>query len=177
MFDGWTDRYRVRPYLGIRVSYLRDWKYEIATLGCYVLPSHTGRDIANLVTQVLKEYFPDLKKIYITSSHDGAKNVVLASKLLKVEYYQYCLAHVLHLLLSADSINNISEVAEVVQKCRNIVTALHFKSQMIDDELAATDDKRVVDELVEKMSSVLGLKNWVGPKKRYIHFLIGKGED
>ena len=165
MFDGWPDRYRVRPYLGIRVSYLCDWKYEIATLGCYVLPSHTGRDIANLVTQVLKEYFPDLKKIYITSSRDGAKNVVLASKLLKVEYYQYCLAHVLHLLLSADSSNNISEVAEVVQKCRNIVTALHFKSQMIDDELAATDDKRVVDELVEKMSSVIGLKNWVGPKK------------
>ncbi len=154
MFDGWTDRYRVRPYLGIRISYLCDWKYEIATLGCYVLPSHTGRDIANLVTQVLKEYFPDLKKIYITSSHDGAKNVVLASKLLKVEYYQHCLAHVLHLLLSADSINNIPEVAEVVQKCRNIVTVLHFKSHMVDDELAASDDKRVVDELVEKMSSV-----------------------
>ena len=28
MFDGWTDRYRARTYLGLRASFVKNWKYE-----------------------------------------------------------------------------------------------------------------------------------------------------
>ena len=48
MFNGWTDRYRARSYLGIRATFIQDWSYSLVTLGCHVLPIHTGREIATL---------------------------------------------------------------------------------------------------------------------------------
>ena len=47
MFDGWTDRYKARPYMGVRVSFLLDWVYTVVTLGCHVLPSHTADKVAD----------------------------------------------------------------------------------------------------------------------------------
>ncbi len=154
MFDGWTDRYRARPYLGVRASFLQNWEYNIVTLGVHVLPSHTARAVADHVSSLLKKFFLDPKKLFITSCHDGAANMVASSKLLKVDSYQHCSAHALHLLLTADSINQSPAVTELIQKCKDIVSALHFKSTLIDDELAATEDQKIVDKLHEKMAAL-----------------------
>ena len=63
MFDGWTDRYRARPYLGIRAVFIHDWIYNLVTLGCHVLPTHTSREVADHVMNVVKQFIPDLKKV------------------------------------------------------------------------------------------------------------------
>ena len=58
MFDGWTDRYKARSYMGVRASYLQhDWSYSVVTLSCHVLPSHTARDVADHVSCILKKFF------------------------------------------------------------------------------------------------------------------------
>ena len=31
LFDGWTDQYKVRPYLGVRASFLDDWFFKVVT--------------------------------------------------------------------------------------------------------------------------------------------------
>ena len=99
-FDGWTDRYRGKPYLGIRAAFVKDWSYHVVTLGCHVVPVHTSREIADHVLKIVGEFVPDVKKIFLTTCHDGAANMVKASQLMKVENYQHCTAHAMHLLLT-----------------------------------------------------------------------------
>jgi len=79
--------------------------------------------------------------LHITHCHDGAANMVITSKLLKVENYQHCAAHALHLLLTYGSVNQLEEVQKITPKCCVIVTALHFKTHTMEDERAASEDK------------------------------------
>jgi len=100
MVDSWTDRYHGRSYVGIRVSFVKDWAYRVATLSCQVMSgSHTGQALADHIKRVLSKYFPDLKKVLITTCHDGASNMLKASQLLKSVSVQHCVAHALHLLI------------------------------------------------------------------------------
>ena len=157
MFDGWTDRYKARPYMGVRISFLEDWELKIVTLGCHVLPSHTARAIADHISMLLKDFFPDPKKLLIFTCHDGAANMMKTSKLLKVDSVQHCISHSVHLLLTTDSINALEEVTAILTKCRNIVTALHFKNLLIEDELSATKDKALISKFQSNVAAVNNL--------------------
>jgi len=84
--------------------------------------------------------------------HDGASNMITTSKLLKVATYQHCAAHSLHLLLTTVSMSQVSEAMEVLQKCHNIVTALHFKTALLEDEMASTEDKTIIQNMQYWMS-------------------------
>lgn len=155
MFDGWTDKYRARPYLGLRASFVKEWKYEIVTLSCEIVPSHTGKAVADHVMKVVNEFIPDIKAVLLTSCHDGAANMVKTSQLLKVTYYQHCTAHALHLILTVDSMHKVDDIVSLLQRCRDIVTALHFKSAIIDDELASREDKVIIEKLKATMAEAM----------------------
>jgi hypothetical protein len=157
MFDGWTDRYKARPYMGVRIAFLDDWDFKMTTLGCHVLPSHTSRAIADHISALLRDYFPDPKKLMIFCCHDGAANMLKTSKLLKANSIQHCSSHALHLLLTVDSLNKLDEVTAILTKCRNIVTALHFKTLLVEDELASTHDKELVLKLQKRLAEVNNL--------------------
>ena len=58
-----------RPCLGLRALKLERLKYHIVTLRCEVLPSRTAD--ADHALQVLKQFVPDIKKVMLTSCHDG----------------------------------------------------------------------------------------------------------
>jgi hypothetical protein len=62
-----------------------------------------------------------------------------------------------HLLLTTDSINRNEEVLQILQKCRNIVSALHFKTAIMEDEAAFTEDKEMIKTLKEGLSPVCEL--------------------
>ena len=94
------------------------------------------------VLKVVGDFVPDIKNVYVSTCHDGAVNMVKTSQLLKVENFQHCTAHAMHLLLTVDSINQAEEIVSVLQKCRNIVSCLHFKSMVLEEELAETDDNK-----------------------------------
>jgi len=89
-----------------------------------------------------------------SSCHDGAANMVKASSTMKVDYYQHCVAHRLHVLLTVDSLNDVPEVQTLLLKCRNIVTTLDFKSYVIEEQLVATADRAEVDKLFASISAV-----------------------
>jgi len=57
MFDGWTDTYRARSYLAIRVSVVKAWKVHVVTLNCDVLAIHSSHDMTHRVSMVLKQFF------------------------------------------------------------------------------------------------------------------------
>ena len=84
------------------------------------------------------------------SCHGGAANMVDTSKILKVEGFIHCTAHVVHLLLTTDSISQQEEITELLQKCKNIVAALHFKSLTMEDEIAATEGRVIIAVMQQK---------------------------
>jgi hypothetical protein len=95
MLDGWTDRYKATSYNAIRVSFIKEWKFYIVTLNCEALVHHTGDSLANEVNRVLGKFFCEenglpRKKLFITTCHDGAANVLKASRLLRSEHVQHC---------------------------------------------------------------------------------------
>ena len=127
MFDGWTNKHKARPYLGIRASFVKNWSYQIVTFSCNVLPFHTSQEIADHVLKVLNEFVPDSKCVSLSSCHDEAANMIKASKLLKVENFQHCGTHSLH-FLTVDSMNKQDEINALLQKCRDLISAMHFMS-------------------------------------------------
>jgi len=153
MFDRWMDWYRGKPHLRIRAriraSFIKDWSHCVVTLCCHVLPVHSSCDLADHVLKVVDEFVPGIKKVFLTTCHDCAANMVKALQLMKVENFQHCTDHAVHLLLTNDSISHVEEITNVLQECRNIVTSLHLKSMMI-----ATEDKAVINELQKAMSDV-----------------------
>jgi len=42
MLDAWTDKYKARPYVAVRVSFVRNWEFYTVTLDCQIVPKHTG---------------------------------------------------------------------------------------------------------------------------------------
>ena len=83
--------------------------------------------------------------------------MVKTSKLLKVESFQHCAAHCLHLLLTTDSIHKFEEATDIIQICRSIVTALHFKTSLIEDEMSATEDKAIVSRLQDTEATITNI--------------------
>ena len=154
MFDSWTDKYKARSYVAVRVSVIKNWKQHVITLNCDVLPSHTAEALSQHVTDILKQFFPDVAKLFLTTCHDGAANCMKTSRLLKSQYVQHCIAHVLHLLLTTDSMSQIPDLLTLLQKCRSIVTTLHYKGSMIDDELSNAADKQMLECMVEVVEAI-----------------------
>jgi len=74
-----------------------------------------------------------------------------ASQLMRVQSVQHCVAHSLHLLITVDSITRVDELTTLVQKCRDIVTVLHFKSYMLEEENTSLADAAKLEELRKKI--------------------------
>lgn len=128
------------------------------SLGCHVLLSHTGRDNSPYVIKLLQQFVPDVEKIMNTSCHDGESNMIKASQLKKVDSFQPCAAHALHLLLTVESSNKINELVRLSQSSRNIVSTLHFKAIMVAEELMETEDKELIDKMTADADSVKVMK-------------------
>jgi hypothetical protein len=108
-----------------------------------------GRSITDYVQKLVGEFVPDMRKIMISTCHDGAANMMKCSNLLKVEGVQHCAAHALHLLLTVDSLNTEPEIEELSRKCRDI--------ELVDEELACSEDKTVLESLKAKLAQVCKL--------------------
>jgi hypothetical protein len=133
LFDGWTDRYKCKPCVAIRIAFVKNWELKVVTLSCRPLSSHTGEALADHVRSVLSEFFPAFRSMLLTTCHDGASNMKKASNLLRSEHFQHCVAHCLHLLLSTDGISNVPELIALLEKC-NTTT--------MDDFIAAASNKQ-----------------------------------
>ena len=43
---------------------------------------------------------------------------------------------------------------DIIRKCREIVSALHFKTLLMEDEMTATNDKLLIEEIQQKFVDV-----------------------
>lgn len=158
MFDGWTDRHKRYPYIGIRISYVdRQWKYHVTTISLKVLERHSGERISSHVRAELKAFGVDLQAYMVFTTHDGAANMVKASHLLRSTHVQHCVAHALHLLLVTDGMNKVPELVLLLSRCKSMVKKLDAKCYAVENEQTSSKDRQVMDKLVQRFSEVSGV--------------------
>lgn len=76
------------------------------------------------------------------------------SRLLKTMYTQHCCSHSLHLLLMTDAINKLLAVNGIVQHCKDVVTKLHFKGHIVDEEMKKTDTLSNIHDMLDAVAKV-----------------------
>jgi len=151
MMDGWTDRYKRYPYIGLRVAYVdSDWQYKVTTISLKILEKHTGENMSAHVRDELKVMGVQLQSMFVFTTTDGAANMVKASQLLRSIHFQHCAAHSLHLLLVTDGISRIPELGDLLQRCKTAVIKLDAKCYVVDNENTKIKDSEKMDELLDK---------------------------
>ncbi len=131
MMDGWTDKYRGRPYFAIRVSVVHEWRFKVITLAIKPVEAHTSANLCRFVKEVIAEFLPVNRKFLLFNTTDGAANMVSLSRMLGHERIT-CFAHSIHLLVTTDSISKEEELDSLLARCKQIVSTLHFKGHMIE---------------------------------------------
>lgn len=152
MMDGWTDKYKRYPYLGLRVGYVDDWTYKVVTISLKVLEKHTSANMAAHVRKELADCGLQLNRVQVFTTHDGAANMVKTSQLLRSYYFQHCIAHSLHLLLVTDGINNFPDIVDLLTRCKKAVIKLDSKCYLVDHEIAKSKDREAMDKIIQKIS-------------------------
>jgi len=155
MMDGWTDKYKANPYFAIRMSFVHNWQFKVATLSIQPVESHTSRSLMKVVRKVVAEFIPHHNGVLLFNTTDGASNMKLLSKLLGHERID-CSAHCLHLLLTADGLAKVPELVSLMQRCKDVVTKLHFKGYVVTETRDIANDMAMferIQEVLEILSS------------------------
>lgn len=113
---------------------------------------HTSKSLCKFVKGVVSELLPHHKQALFFNTTDGAANMKLLSRLLGHERVD-CTAHCFHLLLFVDSLNKIPELHALLEKCKQVINAFHFKGHMIT--AAANLAKDV--EMFERIQTVMDI--------------------
>ena len=106
-----------------------------------------------LFFQVLCEYYERTGDLKLHTVHDGAANMLKASRLLGVQDTMHCLAHATHLLLTVDGFNHVPEVCHLIERCKNIITTLRYKSYEISQEALYAADATFISNLQQLLEA------------------------
>ena len=154
MLDGWTDKHHAMHYLGLRVQFIsNDWVGKVVTLS--VKPcAGDAHSIYDHIRKELDYFIPDHEHKELFSTHDGAAVMKKVSKLLRITDFVHCTAHALHLLLTTDSILKVSALQTLLEKFKNIVNTLHYESELIENEVLATNNITASADFLDKISKI-----------------------
>jgi hypothetical protein len=159
-FDGWSDKYRRYPYIGLKLAFVNnEWNYRLITVSLKVLEKHTGENMASHVREELRNLGLNLSINELFTTHDGAANMIKASRLLKSSQYQHCVAHGLHLLLMTDGINTIPDLVDLLTRLKSAIQRLDAKGYLVDGAKAKTADKEKMILFNEKIARIQEVLN------------------
>ena len=136
-------QHQCNQYFAIRFRFIHEWQFKVVTLTLQPVKSHTSQSLRRFVKSVMSEYH---KRMLLFNTTDGAANMKLLSQLLDHQHI-VCTDHCLHLLLTADSFNQILELVCFADRCKAIVDTLHFKGHVIRSEQSIADDIEMLDRV------------------------------
>ena len=99
-----------------------------------------------VVRKVVAEFIPHNNGVLLFNTTDGASNMKLLSKLLGHERID-CTAHCLHLLLTVDGLAKVPELVSLMQRCKDIVTKLHFKGYVVTEARDIANDMAMFERI------------------------------
>lgn len=152
MLDMWTDAFAKVPYINISVQFLSlDFNlqvYQICTKR-FDHP-HTAKNLAEMLMTTLSEFELDSKDFYLTG--DGGANCVAAKNFLpRCLAYIKCIAHCLHLLLTADmlKLSCYKNVENVLKKIKRTHGKLAYKTTELKAAYESAQREDVINYLKE----------------------------
>lgn len=147
--------------MGVKCLIIIDaWEKKIFTLACSPLENHTAENTADFIKETILNMFGKrCRDLNLHNVHDGAANVLRTSKLLGCEEPQHCLAHVLNSLLVTDGLSKCSDIQELLEKFRKIVTCLSFKSSSLMNESLRRNEDIEVYKNLRRMAEVNEIAN------------------
>ena len=153
MIDGWSDR-EGRPFVGLRTGFLdENYDYKVVTLSCKVVDHRTAKNLSQYIIDELKSFGSSGAKIFLTT--DGAANMLKTGKTLKVEHHCHCLAHCIHLLLMTDGMKNNDEIEDLLTRCKNVITTLHWKGSALQEKCKKILDREVIEKLISSIAKIM----------------------
>ena len=102
------------------------------TLSCKVVDHHTAKNLSQYIIDELKSFGSSGAKIFLTT--DGVANMLKTGKTLKVEHRCHCLAHCIHLLSITGGMKNNDKIEDLLARCKNVITTLHWKGSALQEE-------------------------------------------
>lgn len=131
MLDAWTDAYAKVPYINVSIQFLdKHFKLRIYRLSTQRFEHpHTALNLAKMLLAILSEFAIQDRKFYLVG--DGGSNVKASVKHLEnCIAYIHCLAHCLHLLLTADwaKMNEFKDVSNVLKKIKRTHGKLVYRT-------------------------------------------------
>jgi len=154
MMDGWTDKHQCSQYFAIRYSFVDKWIFKVLTLALFPVESHTAHSLKMFVKSVISEYLAHSRRMLLFNTTDGAANMKLPSKLLGHQRID-CTAHCLHLLLTVDSFNRVSELVLLAEKCKAIVSSSPSTAATPDSSSASCDSESAAKKMRRSLIQVL----------------------
>jgi len=121
-----------------------------------------GADADSISEHIINDvahFIPNYNDKVLFSTHDGASAMIKVSTLLKVNNWNHCVAHALHLLVTTDAMKKVGNIMSLVQKCKTIVNTLHFKTEILEREVSITNDRNAATELLDKISHIKQLQD------------------
>nr|XP_041633427.1 zinc finger BED domain-containing protein 4-like [Drosophila kikkawai]XP_041633428.1 zinc finger BED domain-containing protein 4-like [Drosophila kikkawai] len=94
----------------------------------YLSKSHTASNILTEVKEVTQMYNLQMGSNYVVT--DQGSNIKKAINLGCIKNH-FCLGHGLHNLLNVEGYNSEPEIKNLIVKCKNIVSALRFKTHVL----------------------------------------------
>ena len=140
--DLWTSR-ATQGFMTVTCHFLtEDWELKSAVLETvHVDEAHTADNLASILTRITDEWNITDKVCCVTT--DNAANIVAAVKLIKWNHLP-CFAHTINLIVS-NSLDEVPEVASLIQSCKNIVSFFH-KSTKATDKLKIIQNRLNIEQ-------------------------------
>jgi len=126
----------------------------VLTLALFPVESHTAHSLKMFVKSVISEYLAHSRRMLLFNTTDGAANMKLPSKLLGHQRID-CTAHCLHLLLTVDSFNRVSELVLLAEKCKAIVSSSPSTAATPDSSSASCDSESAAKKMRRSLIQVL----------------------
>ncbi|XP_041448201.1 zinc finger BED domain-containing protein 4-like [Drosophila obscura] len=153
-FDLWTDNYRRRSYITFTFHYLSpNFGMKHFTLETkYLSKSHSASNILTELQDVTQIYNLQMESNFVVT--DQGSNIKKAINLGCLNNH-FCLGHGLHNLLNVDGYNSVSEIKNLIVKCKSIVRALRFKTHVLRCQADALQNEVLsnIDNLEELLAS------------------------
>lgn len=149
VLDMWTDSFKRRSYINVRILFCLKFEIECITLKTEVFPHpHNKYTISSNIRETLCDFGLEKKDIVVVS--DGGSNIVAAMKLANMKRLG-CTSHALHRLIVHDILQhkNLTVFLNTVKKLKEIFRCLNYNTENIIKIQNVFSDENVFNFLTE----------------------------
>lgn len=163
VLDMWTDSYKRRSYINIRILFCHQFKSVCITLKTELFPHpHNKFTIAKNIDETMQSFGLENKDIVVVS--DGGSNIVAAMKINNMKRLG-CSSHSLHRFIVHDVLQNTEFTVfyNTAKKLKRIYKFLNYNTENIRKIQKNFEDS----ELFNALEEAVNIQNYIENENQY----------